>query len=224
MALLGKAAMLLSFDVVPEAVAEHDDWHSREHLPERLSIPGFLRGTRWTAQDAQPRYFVMYEVESLDTLTSAAYLERLNKPTPWTTQMMKHYRGMRRGFCTATRSIGSGVAGAALFLRFEPDAAHAPALPDPGSTQGLTGAHAFESAATPPATNEQRLRGGDAPFGSALLLTGYDAGRLQAMLDTGLAAARDASAGGGLYRLAQSLSARDAAGDGGTGMEVARPR
>jgi hypothetical protein len=41
--------MLLSFDVDVEAVAEHDRWHTQEHLPERLAITGFLRGTRWTA-------------------------------------------------------------------------------------------------------------------------------------------------------------------------------
>ena len=38
MALLGKAAMLLSFDVVPNAGDAHDHWHTYEHLPERLSI------------------------------------------------------------------------------------------------------------------------------------------------------------------------------------------
>ena len=46
MPLLGSAAMLLSFDIAPEAIEEHDRWHTHEHLPERLSIPGFLRGTR----------------------------------------------------------------------------------------------------------------------------------------------------------------------------------
>ena len=51
-----------------EAIAEHDDWHTHEHLPERLSIPGFLRGTRWVALQGQPRYLVLYEVERLDTL------------------------------------------------------------------------------------------------------------------------------------------------------------
>lgn len=91
--------MLLSFDIVKEAVTEHDDWHTHEHLPERLSIPGFLRGTRWTALQAPSSYFVLYEVDSLNVLASAAYLERLNHPSPWTQKMMPHYRGMTRGRC-----------------------------------------------------------------------------------------------------------------------------
>ena len=69
MALMGTAAMILSFDVAPDAVDEHDDWHTHEHLPERLSIPGFLRGTRWVAEHGRPRYFVTYEVKELATLT-----------------------------------------------------------------------------------------------------------------------------------------------------------
>ena len=80
MPLLGAAAMLLSFDIAPEAIDEHDHWHTHEHLPERLAIPGFLRGTRWVALRGQPRYLVLYEVAQLATLTSDAYLARLNSP------------------------------------------------------------------------------------------------------------------------------------------------
>ena len=108
MPLLGRAAMLLSFDVVADAVAEHDDWHTHEHLPERLSIPGFLRGSRWIALQGTPRYAVLYEVEGLATLGSAAYLERLNDPSPWTTRVMPGYRGMSRGFCAVTASFVPG--------------------------------------------------------------------------------------------------------------------
>ena len=110
MSLLGSAAMLLSFDVVPEAISEHDDWHTHEHLPERLSIPGFLRGTRWVALRGAPRYLVLYEVEELATLTSPAYLERLNNPSAWTSSMMPHYRGMSRGFCLVTAAWASELA------------------------------------------------------------------------------------------------------------------
>ena len=78
--------MLLSFDVTPEAISEHDDWHTHEHLPERLSIPGFLRGTRWVALHGEPRYVVLYEVEELATLSAPAYLKRLNEPSAWTSK------------------------------------------------------------------------------------------------------------------------------------------
>jgi hypothetical protein len=183
MPLLGSAAMLLSFDVAGEAVPEHDRWHTQEHLAERLSIPGFLRGTRWIALGEAPRYMALYEVANLSTLTSEAYLQRLNNPSPWTARIMPHYRGMRRGFCSVLGSFGYGAGHAAALLRFKPapgsrEKLHRrllqdvlPGLPD---LEGLGGAHLLEAALTPPATNEQRIRGADAGVDSALIVTGYD--------------------------------------------------
>ncbi len=46
-----RAAVTIWCDVAPEVREEFDDWHAHEHMPERLSIPGFLRGSRWVAAD-----------------------------------------------------------------------------------------------------------------------------------------------------------------------------
>ena len=98
MALLGSAAMLLWYDIIPEEIAEHDDWHTRQHFPERVGIPGFIRAQRWVASSQGSRYFVVYEVTGIDVLSSALYLERLNNPTPWTSRIMPSFRDMVRGF------------------------------------------------------------------------------------------------------------------------------
>jgi hypothetical protein len=220
MPLLGKAAMLLSFDVAPEVIVEHDDWHTHEHLPERLSIPGFMRGSRWIAEQGRPRYFVMYEVETLDILSSAAYLERLNNPTPWTAKMMVHYRGMTRGLCSVTDSFGVGLGQTALFIRFKPEpgketAVHAwlrdDVLPRLPSKAGLASAHLFDAALTPPTTNEQRIRGKDAAVDRALLVTGYSAESVAMLVQTELGEHQFASRGApgvsdGIYRVAYSLA------------------
>jgi hypothetical protein len=182
MPLLGSAAMLLSFDVMPETISEHDDWHTHEHLPERLSIPGFLRGTRWVALRGGPRYLVLYEVEQLATLTSSAYLERLNKPSTWTARMMPRYRGMSRGFCLVTGSFGLGIGHVSVLLRFEPAAGSEASLrrwllqdvlPELPTKSGIGSAHLLEGTIAPPMTNEQQIRGPDAGIDWALLLTGY---------------------------------------------------
>lgn len=174
--------MLLSFDVVPDAVAEHDDWHTHEHFPERLSISGFLRGSRWVATSGHPRYLVIYEVQQLATLTSDAYLRRLNNPSPWTAKMMAHYRGMTRGFCSVTGSFGLGTGGVCLLVRFKPGEGMESslrkwlcedALPALPLTSGVGSAHLFEGTMTPGMTNEQRIRGADAAFDWALVVTGY---------------------------------------------------
>jgi hypothetical protein len=183
MPLLGSAAMLLSFDIEADAIEEHDRWHTQEHLPERLSIPGFRRGTRWIATGHGPRYMVLYEVESLATLASDAYLARLNNPTPWTTRMMPHYRGMNRGLCAVLGSFGFGQGGTAALLRFAPAAASAAplnrwlleeALPAVPKLPGLGSAHLLQGAQTAAMTSEQRIRGADRGVESAVIITGYD--------------------------------------------------
>ena len=215
--------MLLFFDVVEEAVPEHDDWHTHEHLPERLSIPGFIRGTRWTALHGQPRYFVMYEVEQLATLTSAAYLARLNNPSPWTSKMMPHYRGMTRGFCSVAGSFGFGLGQVGLMIRFQP-VAEADAsmhkwllqdiLPLLPSRHGIGSVHLFEAAVKPEMTNEQRIRGADAGVGSALLVTGYRQDALASLLQSDLGSAQLEKHGatgvvGAMYRMEYSIIQRD---------------
>lgn len=183
MPLLGSAAMLLSFDVNTDAIVEHDRWHTQEHLPERLSIAGFLRGTRWIATAGTPRYMVLYEVANLQTLASDAYLARLNNPTPWTAQIMPHYRGMNRGLCAVLGSFGHGQGGTAALIRFVPDASSATslhrwlledALPGVPRMPGFGSAHLLQGAQAAAMTNEQRIRGADRAVDAAIVLTGYD--------------------------------------------------
>lgn len=220
MPLLGQAAMLLSFDIADDAIAEHDDWHTREHLPERLSIPGFIRGTRWVSLRGQPRYLVVYEVAQLSTLTSEAYVQRLNKPTPWTSKIMTHYRGMRRGFCSVTASFGLGVGHVGLLVRFKPQAvAEAQmrtwlveqVLSQLPSKTGIGSVHLLEGALTPGMTNEQRIRGADAGVDWAILVTGYSQDSLIELSSTELGAERLAEHGAtgaheAIYRMDYFLS------------------
>lgn len=223
MPLLGKAVMLLSFDVVEDAIAEHDEWHTREHFPERLSIPGFVRGSRWVSTNGKPGYFVMYEVDDLATLQSRAYIERLNHPSPWTARMMTHYRGMSRGFCSVSGSFGLGIGQAGLLLRFKPVPGREPslrawligeALPRLPARRGLGSAHLFEGSSTPPMTNEQRIRGTDAGVDWALFVTGYREDALAGLVHADLDRDRLEEHGGTvasetIYRLHYMLTDRE---------------
>lgn len=228
MPLLGSAAMLLSFDIAGPAIAEHDHWHTHEHLPERLSIPGFRRGTRWVALQGGPRYLVLYEVEALGTLASPAYLERLNHPTPWTSAMMPHYRGMNRGLCSVLGSAGFGTGHLGLLCRFRPAPGGDDALLDwllqdivqglPGRP-GLGSVHLLRAALAPQMTSEQRIRGADAGVAWALLATGYDPAAVAALAEADLGPASFEAHGGAdlvaaLYRMDYTLGAGEIAGGG----------
>jgi hypothetical protein len=216
------AAMLLLFDIAADAITEHDDWHTHEHFPERLAIPGFLRGSRWIARNGTPRYFVMYEVRNLDTLASAPYLERLNNPTPWTAKIMQRYVGMRRALCEVAAGFGSGLGCTALLIRFAPaadrDAELRRWLTDdvlPGLVErpGIASVRLFTTTLAAPMTREQRIRGRDAGLHSAVLVTGYEMDVVAALAESDLCSEHFAAHGatladhaGGVYQHAFTLT------------------
>jgi hypothetical protein len=215
--MLGRAAVAMWWDVPQEVRAEWEDWHSHEHMPERLGIPGFLRGTRWIAVSGEPSYFVLYETARLATITSGPYLERLNNPTPWSRRMMPHHRNMVRSLCRVRASFGGGMGGALATIRFSPaprgrralvERLASEVLPGLPGRKGLSGAHllASQPAAATPQTAEQRIRGGDAHADWALLVCGYDVDAVRAAVAGEFALP---GAVGELYRLAYSITSKD---------------
>src|SRR3954453_7090034 len=123
MSLLGQAAVAMWWSIRPEKRSEFSDWHSHEHFPERMSIPGFRRGARWTSALDGEGFFVLYELESYETLTSKGYLDRLNAPTPWSTKMMPHHLNMVRSQCRVAASFGGGVAASLATIRLSAETA-----------------------------------------------------------------------------------------------------
>lgn len=220
--MLGEAAVAIWCDVAFEIRDEFDDWHAHEHMPERLSIPGFRRGSRWVA-DAGTGYFMLYEAQSEATITAGPYVERLNDPTPWSRKMMPHHRNMARSLCRVDASFGAGVGQALLTVRFSPNPRDADRLkvwlteellPRLPSRKGLVAAHLLRNIARQDAaqTTEQKLRGGDAAADWVVLINGYRAEAVasvaaEEMTDAALVA-RGAMPGriAGLYRLAYVLS------------------
>ncbi|HSM43026.1 MAG TPA: hypothetical protein VK862_19945 [Afifellaceae bacterium] len=187
MALSTDAAMALFYDIEGRA-ADHDDWHSYEHFGERLSVPGFVRASRWVATAGAPRYMVLYEIDSVDVATSQAYLDRLNDPTAWTSEIMLRFRGMTRGFCRIVASAGFGFGGVAAALRFMPADGAETRLSDwlagdvlsaVASRRGVVGAHLLQPAPPPPMTREQSLRGRDRVVPWLVIVSAYDDAALQ---------------------------------------------
>lgn len=98
-------------DCKPGEEDAYERWYLGEHLPERLSIPGFRWGRRYRrlagASHALPEYMTYYEVDTPNVLTSDAYLARVNDPTPETHRIMTDvFLNMNRTICR--RSGGAG--------------------------------------------------------------------------------------------------------------------
>jgi hypothetical protein len=182
--LLGRAAVAMWWNVRSEQRSEFGDWHSHEHFPERMSIPGFRRGSRWTSTLDAEGFFVLYELERYETLTSKGYLDRLNAPTPWSAKMMPHHLNMVRSQCRVEASFGGGTATALATIRLSPQAAMeeplratlVAGLRELASKPGLTGAHLLitDTPRTSVPTIEQQIRGADSAADWIVLLSGYD--------------------------------------------------
>lgn len=225
MAMLGQAALAMWWDMAPAQRAEFEHWHTHEHYPERLAIPGFRRASRWRDASGGEGIFQLYELEGYGVLSSEAYLARLNAPTPWSARMMPHHRNMVRSQCKVLASHGGVIGRHALTVRLSPaDGGNGdallnglkPLLADLPGRIGLGGAHLLRHSAPPIArTTEQQIRGGDAYADWVLVVTAYDAEELDRLAARELAEpalrALGAAAGAvqGRYQLSYSATPAD---------------
>ena len=123
MALLGKGALLNWGGVLPKHDFDYNLWHSLEHMPERMSVKGFLRAFRCIGIDGtnvNDKYFMMYDVKNKDILSSQQYLNRLNNPTEWTSKILCKYIYPSRAICEVikTKSLSSGLSGFFITVRY----------------------------------------------------------------------------------------------------------
>ncbi len=172
MSLLGEGAVAIWHDIAPEGIDEFYAWHGRQHMPERVGIPGFLRGRRYIALEADLDFFNLYEATTPEVLTGPGYQERLNNPTPWTVATVKHFRDVARSLCRVAASFGNGEGGLVATWRYDvpPDMASVhtetmrreilPALAGRGI---VAGAHLLvgDTEASAVKTEEVRARGGE---------------------------------------------------------------
>lgn len=123
----------------PALQPEYEAWHSFEHVPERVGLPGFIEARRyraWAPDDqGAPLYFTCYWLDGLAALESAAYREVFATPTPWSARMRTQLRGFFRQPCNLLGSLGSSSASQLCTLRLK---GVPPALPEQLSARAAT--------------------------------------------------------------------------------------
>jgi hypothetical protein len=100
-------AVAIWHDVAPEGLDEFHAWHGEEHMPERVSIPGFSRGRRFVAIEADLAYFNLYETDSPEVVRGPDYKARLDSPTPRTLSAVRHFRNVARALCRVVASASA---------------------------------------------------------------------------------------------------------------------
>ncbi len=106
------AAFLALWNDTAADVNEYNAWHTREHVAERLGVPGFLSARRYVRrQGTLPFFFTVYELQSLDVMQSDAYLRIVGNPSPLSQSMRPHMRRFLRRACATRVRLGAGIGG-----------------------------------------------------------------------------------------------------------------
>jgi hypothetical protein len=222
MALIGTGVLAIWNGIQPQAEDDFVAWHVREHIPERVGLPGFLRGRRYVAVEGHPKYFNFYETETAADLSSPAYQARLNAPTDWTRRVVAQFTDTSRTVCDVAWSIGVGEGAFVEAIVLETSAEAEPfqtamrrQLGDAvAAVPGIVGLHLLRghAAAGQTDTAEKKLRGVPDKLAAWILLVeavGAEALttlRAQACSDQVLTACGTSSVARGVYRLQFALT------------------
>jgi hypothetical protein len=120
MGLHARAFMGIWHNLEPGTEQDFDRWHTYEHMPERVGVPGFRRARRYMNRSVSSHVcFTMYEATHVETFRSPGYLARLNDPTPWSLRIGATQTDFLRGAFELEVSLGAGIGGALATLRLE---------------------------------------------------------------------------------------------------------
>ena len=221
MALLGKGVLAIWNGMKPGYEDAFTRWHVKEHIPERVSLPGFERGRRYRAVDGHPAFFNFYETQSVADLESPAYKDRLNNPTPWTLATVKQFTDTSRTLCDVVISRGTGQGTFVETVAMETslsDDAFVQGLSDDlnhlASSSGIVGLHLLRGriGKDQAVTEEKKLRGvPDQEVAWLLLIEAIDLdpltlARQEALTDQRLAQSGVTHCKRGIYQLQYALS------------------
>ena len=153
MPLAGKGMLLTSMNIDAEHEADFNRWYDREHLEERVAIPGFMEARRYVADEgSMPKYLSLYSTETFEVLDSPAYRNALANQTDWSKANLARFKNMIRSVARITISRGTGRGAWVSVFRLRPSHGKADELRarlrdalDPEGLHGIISMHLLES-------------------------------------------------------------------------------
>jgi hypothetical protein len=152
MPMAGKGMLLTSMNIDVADEAEFNRWYDREHLEERVAIPGFLEARRYVAHDGNPKYLSLYSTETFEVLDSPAYRTALANQTAWSKANIARFKKMIRGVARITVSRGTGRGAVLGIIRLRPSGGGEDKLRnalrdqlDPSTLDGIISMHLLEN-------------------------------------------------------------------------------
>jgi hypothetical protein len=92
-------------------------WFDREHLEERLRLPGFVSGTRYQNAGGPRKYLGLYRTTSLAVFKTAAYQQAFQHQTAWSMANLARMQNAMRRVCEIRVEVGAGTGAWLAILR-----------------------------------------------------------------------------------------------------------
>lgn len=115
--------LLVWTDVDPAHEVDFNKWYDREHMDERVAIPGFVSARRLLRIGPGRKYLALYRTEALAVFDSDAYKRAFANQTPWSVANFKRMRDNVRCVGTIAAQAGAGSGGAVALIVFAPNQA-----------------------------------------------------------------------------------------------------
>ena len=123
MALRGKGMLVVFTGVKAAHERDLNEWYNREHIDERVNLPGFHRARRYVAVKGSPKYLATYECDSAEDLATPGYLHLLPNQTPWSQRVTGRFTHFTRMTLRVQLDLTHGEGGALTTVRFAPNPA-----------------------------------------------------------------------------------------------------
>ena len=209
MRLFGQAMLMTFTEVAPEHNANFSEWYNREHLDERINLPGFRRARRYEAVKAPIRYLSTYEATSIEAIASPRYLELLKQQTEWSQRVIKRFIKWHRISGRVMVDATHGIATSMVLVRLKVESTNAKplcswladeALPQLNRSASVVGSCAIMADAV---ADDRLTRGlGQTPVENrmpewAIIVEGTDLGEIEAAAQANLSGGLPHFASGG---------------------------
>ena len=101
----------------PKHELDFNRWYDREHVEERVRIPGFVSGTRYQSVRGPRKYLGLYRTVSLDAFQTADYFKAFGQQTPWSVTNLQRMVDPMRRVCAIEAETGMGTGAWLTVLR-----------------------------------------------------------------------------------------------------------
>lgn len=203
------AELLVWTDVDPAHEADFNTWYDREHMGERIAIPGFVAARRFLRLGAGRKYLALYRTDSLAVFDSEPYRRAFGNQTQWSLENFRRMRDTVRAVGTIAET-GAGQGGFAGLVVFAPEQAEAARslLESCVTEDGLVAAHIL----APDSRLSKPLPGATAGAlaGSILIMEGTTEAAVRGAMQRATVALRADPAQTATFTLMWGLSREDA--------------